>query len=82
MDPIKSATSLVDTQADISLMKISDLQFNIILNQNEILSINGITCNAKSTLGTICTNLIISNNIIQQVFHVVNDDFNIPAMVF
>lgn len=79
IDTDHSCTLLVDSQADISLIKISSLKPNIILNQNEIINITGITSNAVSTLGTICTSLIVSNYLIQQIFHVVNDDFNIPA---
>lgn len=52
---------------------------DIIFNQNEIINITGITTNSITTLGTICTNLIVSNYLIQQVFHVVDDDFNIPV---
>lgn len=78
-DAIRSCTFLVDTQADISLIKISYINPNITINDSEIINITGITPNAISTLGTICTNLIISNQLIRQVFHIVSDDFHIPA---
>lgn len=72
-------TFLVDSQADISLVKISCLNPNIILNENEKISITGITTFSIQTLRTIHTQLTISNFSIPQIFHVVNDDFNIPS---
>ena len=58
---------------------MSSLNSDFVFNDNQIITITGITKNPIFTLGTIRTNLIISEQLIPQVFHVANDDFNIPA---
>ena len=65
----------MDTQADISLIKIFCLNSEMIFNSNNIINITGVTYETVSTLGTICTNLIISNFMIPIVLR----DFNIPS---
>lgn len=69
----------MDTQADISLIKISCLNPEMIFNRNNIINITGVTSETVPTLGTICTNLIVSNFMIPIVLHVVSNDFNIPS---
>ena len=70
---------LVDSQADISLIKISIINKSLNINTNEIINITGITPNTKTTLGTIHLNFCIYNIHFCQKFYVVEDDFNIPS---
>lgn len=70
---------LVDTQADISVIKGSALKSNAKLNTNSIIKIKGITDNYIQTYGTIDICMMISNCQIWQKFHVVPNEFNIPS---
>lgn len=70
---------LIDTQADISLLKRCYIQSNTIINVSEKCTIKGITENTIKSLGTVKTLLHIQNFTTEHVFHVVADDFPIPS---
>lgn len=67
---------LIDTGADISIIKIGD--FNNISKQG-IATITGITTESIQCLGSKQINLEISNEIIEHTFHIVEDDFPITT---
>lgn len=70
---------LIDTQADICVIKQSSIYGNPNLNTNEIINIKGITQDTIQSYGTLIANLQINNDIISQEFHVVQDNFNIDC---
>lgn len=70
---------LVDTQADISVLKISSLPETFYLNTSKIINIKGITHDSLQSLGTIFVNLNFNNDVIEHEFHVVPDAFNIDC---
>lgn len=70
---------MVDSQADISVIKFSCIKAFTLFNKNNIINITGVTNQSITTLGTICTNLIFQGYFIPQIFHVVDDNFNIPT---
>lgn len=70
---------MVDTQADISLIKLNNINDFNKIHTNDIIKINGITQDTISTIGTINTKLIIANFELFQKLHVVSDNFNIPS---
>lgn len=78
---IKNQTSfLVDTGADISLIKLRQLKDNTKCYENNPISLKGID-NNSSPISTICCTFIdimIENQLINHCFHVVHDDFPIP----
>lgn len=82
MDP-NGSTFLVDTQADISLIKQSAIHshFNIAkhLNTSQITQIRGITNHVIRSIGTISIRFYIHNVALLCTLHVVPDDFNIPS---
>lgn len=70
---------LADTQADISIIKISALSHNFNYNASEIIRIKGITSSSIKSLGTVLMNLIIDNIAIEHKFHLVTDEMAIPT---
>lgn len=75
----RKITLLVDTGADISLFKnfkISPKQF---INEYNISNIKGITDGSTSSLGTTNTQIFINNYAINHSFHIVEQNFPIPA---
>lgn len=70
---------LVDTQADISVIKISSLTSELYYDTSEITLIKGITNDSMRCLGTISIELTIDNTIIEHKFHLVTDEFAIPT---
>lgn len=72
-------TFLVDTGADISLIKISSLKKNGCINNKEIIKITGVGKEPIFTLGVIFADLSVKNFKIEHKYHVVPDDFNIPS---
>lgn len=72
-------TILVDTQADISLLKHSAIAQNASIDHSDTIHIKGITAETLSTIGT-CTVLIyLGETTIQHLFHIVSDLFDINA---
>lgn len=72
-------TFLVDTQADISTIKNEIIDEYISLNAANIIKITGITENAIHSLGTTNVSLYFDDVELQHEFHVVDNDFIIPA---
>lgn len=82
LDP-EGSTYLIDTQADISLIRASAISCNFNwknkINTSNIINIKGITQNSIRSLGTISVNFYVKNNVLPCTLHVVPDDFNIPS---
>lgn len=74
-----TSTFLVDTQADISIMKYNVLISKLYLNQSEVITIKGITEGTIASCGTIIANIFIQGYSIEHKFHIVPNEFNIPA---
>lgn len=70
---------MIDTQADISVIKLSSIRSNIHLNKNDIINVKGITNDIIPSIGLAYINLFIKHLTIQHPFHVVPEDFNIPV---
>lgn len=70
---------LVDSQADISVIKISALTENTFYDTSEIILIKGVTNSTIPSLGTVMIDLFIENVIIEHKFHLVDDDMAIPT---
>lgn len=70
---------LVDTQADISILKKSSFDLIQKYNDSETLKIRGITNNILPSLGTIHVKLFMNNFAIEHKFHLVSDSVNIPT---
>ena len=79
----QGSTFLVDTQADISIVKFSaiseifNLQYN--LNRKNIINIKGITNDTIQSLGSIEVKIFTGKYIVGCTLHVVPDEFNIPS---
>lgn len=70
---------LVDSQADISIIKINSLAGRAQINRNETIEINGVVKTTIQSIGTVILRLQIENITIDHRFHVMPDDFNIPC---
>lgn len=70
---------LVDTQADISILKQSSILINSTLNTSRIIEIKGITHDSLRSLGSMEIELLMNEEEIVHEFHVVTDDFNIDC---
>lgn len=70
---------LVDTQADISVLKYDALIENTEIDSSEKINIKGVTDGSIASLGTILANLTFPNLIVQHRFHIVPNTFNIPS---
>lgn len=75
----KENVILVDTQADISVLKEKCLNSDAIIDTTEIIDIRGVTDGITESLGTIESDFFIDNLEIPQTLHVVPDEFNIGA---
>lgn len=53
---------LIDTQADISILKISSLNNQYEINTSNIVKITGITTNAIFSVGTVESKIIFNSN--------------------
>lgn len=74
-----SLTQLCDTQADISVIKQSSIQNNLSIDESEIIGIKGVTNDIIQSIGTILLNIYFDEHVIEHLFHVVPDSYNIPA---
>lgn len=73
-------TLLIDTQADISIMKENVTYEDLDLDTNDIIEITGVTDGVTCSLGnTTEANLLYKNLRIPQNFHIVPKNFNIGA---
>lgn len=70
---------IVDTQADVSLIKISELRNTNEINTMEKITLRGITDGTIESYGTINVDLIFNNIYIKHKFHVVDRNFPIPS---
>lgn len=68
---------LVDTGAEVSLLKKSVNNINNIINYNEKMELYGINLESTHTLGTVQESLKIGNFAINHTFHLVPDNFPI-----
>lgn len=81
---VSSATTrivilLVDSQADISIIKISALKQNNKIKYNDIIFMKGITSERQKSLGSVILDIKIQNYAIDHKFYVVSDDFPMPS---
>lgn len=71
---------LVDSQADVCVLKQSMINNNLNVDETEIIYIKGVTNELISSIGTILIKIHLQNNIqISHKFHIVPDDFAIPS---
>lgn len=79
-DTIDTYTSfLVDTQADISVIKIEALNENAYIDSSDLITIKGITTEPITSFGTVQLDIYFQQNKISHTFHVVPNEFNIPS---
>lgn len=79
-DSSETNTFLIDTQADLSLIKINKLIDRTRINTENITTLTGITEYGKmDTIGTIDTFLLFGDHMIPHSLHVVPNDFFIPC---
>lgn len=75
----KKCTFLLDTQADISLIKLGTIKPRERLDTSELIDITGITDFPISTLGFVEATLKNDDFMVNFPFHVVPDHFHIPS---
>lgn len=75
----KSCSFLVDTQADISVLKHSVVPGGENINASNVIKIKGITQDSMSSLGTLHMRLYTEGDVLDHEFHVVPDEFNIDC---
>lgn len=75
----RKCTFLIDTQADISIIKIGTLNFHVTYDTSEIIRITGITDDPICSLGVVATELISDNFEVTHPLHVVPNSFHIPS---
>lgn len=72
-------TYLVDTQADISIIKVNSIHPNSSINTYNAISIRGVTDGIINSLGTMEDTIFIQDTCITHTFQVVPENFNIPS---
>lgn len=70
---------LIDTQADISVIKLTSIENTSNIDSSNTINIKGITSDTISSLGTTTIELFIENKPISHEVHVVPAEFNIDA---
>lgn len=75
----ETVTLLVDTGADISLFKKKKITPEQLVNRSEASRIKGITDGLTNSIGTTKTYIYIGNYTVKHQFHIVSNDFPIPA---
>lgn len=73
------STFLIDSQADICVIKLSALNNNINFDTSNTIGIKGVTDEQVFSLGTITIKINFKNLQISHEFHVVPDHFDIPT---
>lgn len=68
---------LLDTGADISLIKRQQLKVNTLIYEEDILSVKGIANKTIKTLGVVYAEIKVKDTVIVHPFHVVTNDFPI-----
>lgn len=72
-------TYLIDSQADIAILKESAVNNFEAINKHEIIDIKGVTDGFIESLGTIDAVLMYNGHAIPQAIHIVPNNFNIEA---
>lgn len=70
---------LVDSQADVCVLKENSLNNNYVLNTNDIITITGVVDTPIYSLGSINIELYINDTMIIHKFHIMPDEFCIPS---
>lgn len=70
---------LVDTQADICIIKKKSIKDNLTLDVNDIVEVTGVTKQPIYSLGSLKIQLFIENLTITHKFHIMPNNFNIPS---
>lgn len=70
---------MIDTEADVSIIKISSIPNCIEVNTNDIIYMRGITDEKCTSIGSTNVILNIKHLEIKHQFHVVRDEFRIPT---
>lgn len=70
---------LIDSGADISVIKICNINPQQQIYYSHSVNIKGVTQNLVKTLGTTRTSIFFGNNALPHEFHVVENNFPIPA---
>lgn len=73
------STFLPDTQADISVIKMSSLTKNFTYDPTEKITVRGVTKDSIHSWGTVYLHLIIDGFSVVHKFHLFDDDLNIPT---
>lgn len=68
---------LIDTGANLSIVKRSRIEGETLINRMEIISLFGITEEKIQTLGSCYAEVRMNGRIMNQKFHVVRDDFEL-----
>lgn len=72
-------TLIIDTGADISIIKNHKINSHQVIYHNEYCNIKGITNEAVRSLGTTTTDLLLREYSCKHTFHLVSQNFPIPA---
>lgn len=70
---------LVDTEATVSLIKISSISNNISYNKNDIIKMTGIVDTPLFSLGSFNLKIVEQNVEYEHKFHLISNDFKIPS---
>lgn len=76
---VKPIKLIIDTGADISLIKINTLNKNVKILDKFKARFSGITETYVESLGIVYCHIIVNNIVIKHAFHVVPENFNIPT---
>ncbi|KAE9521406.1 hypothetical protein AGLY_018228, partial [Aphis glycines] len=69
---------LIDSGADMNIIKLSALKNHVIVNETEKRNIKGISATTIRTVGTVTIEIFIKDKTFQVKFDIVCDDFLIP----
>lgn len=72
-------TFLLDSGADISLIKLNALSFNVSIDNSEVVNMRGFARGMISSLGVVYIELQLNNIVLQHKFHVVSNEVAIPC---
>src|SRR5258708_3348021 len=70
---------LIDTEADISILKISNLRDVTNIDKSGIIPMKGITSQRINSIGSLKLNLVFNHLNIEHIIYIVSDDFPIPC---
>lgn len=70
---------MIDSQADISVIKQEAIYNEVRINEKNSIKIRGVTAGTIESLGTIAIELYVNDLSIEHEFQVVPNEFNIPA---